>query len=654
MNNAQNGLDARKIAGFLETTALVLLGFHFYIICYGIIPHAGVFAVVADRFYEVLGRTQILADESLVKCAVLLISLPISFFVVRSADRKVGWRWPLAFLVIGLALFFGADLLIPVADDKTLAWSYIVVTVVGYVLISGSTARLARAMKYSFGLKRFQSDTNGFKQEERLITTPYSLNFPAKYLHNGRNRKSNINIINPRRGVLIMGSPGSGKSLFVIEPIIEQLIRKGMAMFVFDFKYPTLSNFTYRCFLQNIDKYPASTRFCSINFTDLSCTHRCNLIDPATLQHKSDALGISKTIMLSINKSWTHKEGEFFMESSINFLAALIWFLKQYKQGIYCTLPHVIELSKAPYDEVFTILNAEPSTRGLVVAFKEAFLNKTTEMLDGQIASARIPLARLDSPDFYYVLSGNDLTLEINDPVAPVVLCLGGDSTRQDALAPVLSLYIDRLNRLINRPDRRPTGVVIDEFATVRATSVLNIIATGRSNNIVPILAVQDLSQLKSKYSHDEAEQIMNTAGNLICGQVMGETAKWVSDRFAANMQLKTTISVNSSDESISKTEQSVDAVTPATLANLSSGEFVGLIADDPKQKIELKGFHASFTKTPSGSQKQQALPMVQEVTKKTIEDNFNVICEAVAVLIKDEMKRILSDPALRQYVVKR
>jgi type IV secretory pathway TraG/TraD family ATPase VirD4 len=342
------------------------------------------------------------------------------------------------------------------------------------------------------------------------------------------------------------------------------------------------------------------------------------------------------------------------MESSINFLAALIWFLKQYKQGIYCTLPHVIELSKAPYDEVFTILNAEPSTRGLVVAFKEAFLNKTTEMLDGQIASARIPLARLDSPDFYYVLSGNDLTLEINDPVAPVVLCLGGDSTRQDALAPVLSLYIDRLNRLINRPDRRPTGVVIDEFATVRATSVLNIIATGRSNNIVPILAVQDLSQLKSKYSHDEAEQIMNTAGNLICGQVMGETAKWVSDRFAANMQLKTTISVNSSDESISKTEQSVDAVTPATLANLSSGEFVGLIADDPKQKIELKGFHASFTKTPSGSQKQQALPMVQEVTKKTIEDNFNVICEAVAVLIKDEMKRILSDPALRQYVVKR
>ncbi len=206
-----------------------------------------------------------------------------------------------------------------------------------------------------------------------------------------------------------------------------------------------------------------------------------------------------------------------------------------------------IELSKTSYEALFTLLNTESETRGLIGPFKEAFLNKTMEMLDGQVASARIPLGRLDSPDFYYVLSGNDLKLAINDPKAPIVLCLGGDPQRQEALAPVLSLYIDRLNRSINQPNRHPCAQVLDEFATVRATSVLTTIATGRSNDIIPILAVQDLTQLTQQYSRDEAHQIMNTAGNLICGQVSGDTANQVSKRFHAECYLKTTVTVNSS-----------------------------------------------------------------------------------------------------------
>ena len=331
-----------------------------------------------------------------------------------------------------------------------------------------------------------------------------------------------MNLINPRRGVLVMGSPGSGKSWFVVEPAIEQLVQKGVALFVFDFKFPTLSAFTYNSYRRHRGQYPAGTRFYCINFSDLPHSHRCNLIDPTTLEHNNDAMAISRTILLSINKIWIGRQGEFFVESPINFIAALIWFLKVYKDGMYCTLPHVIELSKTPYEELFTLLNAEPATRGFIGPFKDAYLNKTMEMLDGQIASARIPLMRLDSPDIYYVLSGNDLSLEINDPTAPAILCLGSDSRRHEALTPVMSLYIDRLNRQINRPGRYPVAVVVDEFATVRAISLLDTIATGRSNDIMPILVIQDLSQLRQRYSHDEADQILNTAGNLICGRGRG------------------------------------------------------------------------------------------------------------------------------------
>lgn len=656
INVQNNNMEARKIAGYFTSASVLLVLVHYYAICYGVFRPEGSLIIrnIADRLYLVAERLPFIADDLKSKGLALLLLMIPSILLSRPADRKVGYTWPLIILGVGLYLYFSTVSLTPVNTEPSLAWRYTVITSIGYVMTVGAGARLSLALRYAFHRKRFRHDTSGFKQEERLITTEYSLNFPARYEYNGRMRKSYINIVNPRRGVLIMGSPGSGKTWFVIEPAIEQLTRKGRALFVYDYKFPALTDFTYNSFLRHSDKYPPSTHFYCINFTDLSRSHRCNVIDPATLQQINDALGISRTILLSMNRNWLSKQGEFFVESPINFLATLIWFLKVYKAGAFCTLPHVIELSKTPYDELFTILNVEPSTRGLVGPFKEAYLNKTMEMLDGQIASARIPLARLDSPDFYYVLSGNDLKLDINDPEAPAILCLGGDSARQESLAPVMSLYIDRLNRRINQPNRYPTALVLDEFATVRATSVLNTIATGRSNNIVPILAVQDLSQLTLQYSHDEAHQIMNTAGNLICGQIAGETARWVSERFHANAYLKTTVSVNSSDISTSKTEQAAETISPATLANLSSGEFVGVVADDPKVKLELKGFHSTFVKRPDRQPEKEPLPVVAQVDARTIEENYKRLSNEVEDLVKQEMKRILGDPELRKFIVKR
>jgi hypothetical protein len=653
---AQGQWDGSKMVSYFTTASFILLLGHIYYECYDAFAQQGQIGEILGRIQNAAAGLHFVADDTICKLCTLLVLLPSCLPLGRPSDRKVGYKVPLIFLGAGLLIYFSTADLTPVNGDRISAYCYIAITGLGYLIIVGAASRLSASIRYAFSTKRFQDNASGFRQEKQLITTGYSLNFRAKYGYNGRNLKSYINIVNPRRGVLIMGFPGCGKSWFIIEPVIEQLTQKGLALFVYDFKFPTLSEFTYNCFLKQKDKYPPTTRFYCINFTDLSRSYRCNIIDPKTLEYKNDAVAISRTIMLSMNRTWHSKQGDFFIESPINFLAALIWFLRVYKNGIYCTLPHVIELSKISYDELFTILNAEPSTRGLIVAFKDAFLNKTTEMLDGQIASARIPLGRLDSPDFYYVLSGNDVSLDINDPIEPAVLCLGGDSAKQDALAPVMSLYIDRLNKRINQPYRRPTGMVLDEFATVRATSVLSTIATGRSNNIVTVLAVQDLSQLKSLYTHDEAAQVMNTAGNLICGQIAGETARWVSERFHANVRLKTTISVNSSDTSTSKTEQSVEAVTPATLANLSSGEFVGVLSDDPDVKLELKGFHSTIVKDTSNKPAPalSPLPIIAEVDNAMLDANYCRIGKDVADLVQEEMKRILGDPSLRKFIVKR
>ena len=649
--NRESSKDKTGSLGYL---GILLLAIHFFVVCYDAFRPEGKPGEILSRLQGMLLNIPFLADDNSTKTLVLLITVIATFVSVGPSRQKIGYTAPLILSLFGLFMYFSTVDLLPVDADRLAADCYLGITVLGYLIIVAAVGRLISATRYAFAAKYFLPETSGFKQEEQLITTSRSVHLEARYSYNGRLHNSYVNIINPRRGVLVMGSPGSGKSWFIIEPVIDQLVQKGMALFVFDFKFPTLSQVTYDSFCRHVDRYPANTRFYCINFSDLPHSHRCNLLDPATLQLSNDAMAISRTILLSINKTWIGEQGKFFVESPISFLAALIWYLRVYKDGVYCTLPHVIELSKIPYEELFTLLNAEPATTGMIGPFKVSYLNETMEMLDGQIASARIPLMRLDSPDTYYVLSGNDLSLEINDPAAPAILCLGSDSRRHEALAPVMSLYIDRLNRHINRPGRHPAAIVIDEFATVRAISVLDTIATGRSNDITPIVVIQDLSQLRQRYSHDEADQILNTAGNLICGQLAGDSARWVAERFRAYLNLKTTIAVNDTNVSTSKTEQIVEPVTPGLLANLSSGEFVGMVADDPDKKLELKGFHASIVKHTPLRDAAAALPLVRLVDKNAIQENYKLIGQQIADLVKEEMKRILGDPGLKKFVVKR
>jgi len=656
MQTGENQQGLKKIIDMTRMIAIVILLLHFYFFCYAAFKTWNLTSRISDQLLKNISHTGLFSYFEKTKLIALGFLLLSALGVRGRKSEKATLAKSIAVLIAGLVIYFITRTTLQI-DGFSIAGRtiiYITFTTTGFILALTGAGLITRVIKNKLGNDIFNSANESFPQEERLLSNEYSLNLPAVYTFKGKQRKSWINFINPFRGILIMGSPGSGKTYFIIENFLRQLVAKKMALFVFDHKYPELTNFTYNLFEKHKKDYPPNTKFCTINFDDLSRSNRCNPIHPATLQNLTSAIDAARSLLLSMNRTWVNKQGDFFIESPINLLAAVIWFLRKHEDGRYCTLPHAIELLHIDLDKLLTILQTEKEIVTLVNPFVQLYKADDMETLGNQVASVKIPLGRISTPEFYYVLSGNDFSLGINDPEHPKIFCLGNNSQQQDALAPILSLFVDRLNKIINQPNKYPCAQVCDEFASIRAASIMRTIATGRSNKIITAIAVQDYSQLKLLYSKEEAEIIFNITGNIISGQVSGETAKLLSERFAKIFQDRESMSINSSDTSISKSKQLELSVPASTISSLSSGEFVGLMADNPNEQIKLKAFYSSLEAVTNIVKKVEPPFIINSNYVDTLSSTFQSIKKDVSDITNSVFERVINDPQSHNLIVKK
>ncbi len=645
----ENEQGLRKIVDLTRLASIFILLLHFYYYCYAAFKQWEFRSAITDRLMTNIMHTGLFSSQytsKFIAIGLLIISL---LGAQGKKDEKINWKAVATFLLIGFMLFFSSGILFRLKfSPENIAIVYMVVTGLGFLLILAGGNLLSRLIRLNLSNDVFNSLNETFPQEERLLTNEYAINLPARYNLKGRIRKSWINIINPFRGLLVIGSPGAGKSWFVIQHVIKQHIEKGFAMFVYDFKYDDLSKIVYNWLQQNKHNYPVKPSFYIINFDNLSISHRCNPLDPNTMNDITDATESARTILLGLNREWINKQGDFFVESPINFVTAIIWFLKKYADGKYCTLPHVIELMQAQYDELFPVLNTQPEIEVLVNPFITAYQNDAMEQLEGQVASAKIGMARLASPQLYWVLSGNDFTLDINNPKHPKIVCVGNNPEKQQIYGAVLSLYISRLIRQVNRKGMLKCSLVFDEFPTIYFNNMDSLIATARSNKVATTLAMQDFSQLKKDYGKEQADVIVNITGNIISGQVMGETSKLLSERFGKIMQDRQSVSVNRLDTSISHSKQLDSAIPASKIAALSSGEFVGLVADNPDEKIKLKMFHSEIIndsdKLNEEMKRYKDIPVVSNVSQQQVLDNYYQVKMDVKRLVDEEVERLKKD----------
>ncbi|MCC4229063.1 conjugal transfer protein MobC [Zunongwangia profunda] len=660
MHTGENEQALRKILDMTRLISITILIIHFYYYCYSAFEIWEWQSTFSDRILSNIYKTGLFSSFHKSKL-VALGFLGISLLGAKGKkNEKLNHRTAFAYLITGLLIYFISYLCMKLNTPViTTAILYMTLTGIGFLLVLTGGTLLSRIIRDKINNKDiFNKENETFPQEERLLKNEYSINLPAQYQLKDKQRKSWVNIINPFRAIMVLGTPGSGKSYFVIRHVITQHIRKGFTMFVYDFKFDDLSKIAYNTWLKNQHRYAKPPAFYVINFDDLTRSHRCNPLEPSAMTDITDAAESARTILMGLNREWFKRQGDFFVESPINFLTAIIWYLKKYKDGEFCTLPHVIELMQVDYDSLFTLLRTEKEIEVLINPFVNAYLNDVMEQLEGQIASAKVAMARLSSPQLYYVLSGNDFNLDINNPDDPKIVCMGNNPQKIQIYGAVLSLYVNRLIKLVNKKGKLKSSLIFDEFPTIYLNNMDSLIATARSNKVSTCLGIQDFSQLRKDYGREQADVIMNIIGNIVSGQVTGDTAKQLSERFGKIMQDRESYSINSGDTSISRSKQLEVAIPPSKISGLSSGEFVGMVADNPDCKIDLKAFHCEIINDHDSlkreEQNYQDIEVIRKLDSGMVQRNYFQIKQDIQDIIQSEMERLLNDPGLSHLVVKK
>lgn len=682
--------------------AIGLLLLHCLWFCHELIYSAIWIRNYLNSFLSTLNtRLGLFANPFISKSFVLVLLFLYSIGSKGKIDPSIGRHQVLRYSATGLLLFIGSipllyakALVAPVAIDVL----YVGMTIAGTMQLIKGGQYLSRILFTRSPNDIFNDSNEEFPQNETLVQNEFSIHFQTLYAYKGQWRRGLINIINPFRSVIVLGLQGSGKTFAVLIQAIWQSLYKGYVAYVYDFKFPDLTLETYNAYRKTIAENtyawtpadqlaerkrrgdPLIPKFYVLNFDDIEFSHRCNPIDADGMTDVMDAYEAAQTVMLNLNRTWAQKQGEFFPESAINFLTSVLWYLRtaclKYRSlldaeagkpadqqnadllAIYarlancCTFPHTLEFINRRYEETFALMEQYPEVEIYVRPFIDARDGGAMEQLEGQISSVRIPMARLSSPTLYWVMTGSDFSLDINNPDDPKILCTGNNPERTAIYGTAFSLYTARLMKMVNRKGRLKSALFWDELPTMFLKGLDMLIATARSNRVATWLGIQDFEQLTRDYGEKEAKVIMNLGANVFSGTVVYETAEKLSRRFGKTNQAKESITYSKNDTTINVSQQLTEMIPAAKISRLKQGEFVGQFVDNFGEEFDLKTFKSFIGVETEQLKKTHQLPPMLDLDG-LLRDVYNVDAADLtpamrqafkSQLLQDNYKRVKED----------
>lgn len=497
-------------------------------------------------------------------------------------------------IIIGLGMILGSLALVNNAGNNSLPKVlpglnlfqiiYALLSLVGAIITQVGADNISKYMQLKMGKDRWNVEEESFDQNEELVETDTSVNIPYIFRHNKKNNNGWINV-NPFRGTIVIGVPGSGKSFGVINPAIRQMITKGFCLCIYDFKFPDLGQIAYYHYLlkkrQDPDNYKHN--FHVININDVEKSRRVNPFKKEYISTLAEAQEMAESMVSSLQKGGSGGGGgseQFFTQSAINFLSSCIYFFATYENGKYSDLPHIMAFMNRSYKEIFDTLFTHEELESLLSPFKTAYDNKAFDQLEGQIGTIKIFLSRLATKESFWVFSGDEVELKITDKENPSIMILASDPGTQDINSALYSSVLNRTLRLINSKNNLPGGIVADEFPTIYIHKIDNVVATARSNKVAVLLGLQELPQLRQFYKKEIADTISAIVGNILSGAARDKnTLDWLEKMFGKIKQKTFSQSISQQGTTTSINEKMDNMIPAGKIAALKTGEMVGMIA---------------------------------------------------------------------------
>ena len=517
-----------------------------------------------------------------------------------------------------------------------------ITTIIATILISGSLVYVHLFILPSLGIilfirLLFKTKSKRFK---RVFVKKKSNNI---YL---RTKKGTLKIANIFRGVMITGGAGSGKSVSIFYPLISQLIKKDFSGILYDFKSPELSEFANSIFSEkNI------TKFHFLDFKNINHSVRVNPLSPKYLTKQSIASELATTLINNLLPE-SIKSKDYWTRSCISVVAGSIWYLKKNHPRM-STLPHLIAIIISfPSALLIEKLSSDRETAGMIASLKEAHEMKAEKQIAGVVGTLKNAIAQLNLPEIFYLLSEEDVDLDLNNINDPKFLAIGNDSSLSSTYAPVISLIISVCVNVMNQPKKHKSAIILDEGPTLFIPNFEQIPATARSNKVATIFGLQDFSQLIDRYGNDKAQVFLSNLGNQFYGRTINQKSasminnlfgkhdvKYKSKSKSSGMsgEVLAGMDKNSRNKSSSESYQQRDKLSISEITNMSTGKFSGLIAEGNIDEFINVQFKAKKTTSKKFENKKNAndLKVFEKIyseveslmitTKKTREININL-----------------------------
>lgn len=567
-------------------------------------------------------------------------------------------------IMIGTLLIFGTQLFLDELFDpnayKPIPYLninqiiYAIISFLGVIILMVGTDNISKIIKSNLGKDKWNVEEESFDQNRELIETDYSINIPYRFYFKKKMNDGWLNI-NPFRGSLVIGTPGSGKSFSIINPAIRQLVQKGFALCIYDYKFPDLGKIAYYHYLQkkkNNKKYKHN--FVVINLNDVEKSKRLNPLKREYIQTLAQAQEMAESMVFSLQKGGGGGGGseQFFTQSAINFLSACIGFLANYDGGKFASLPHLLGMLNRSYEEIFNALFSNDELHSLLSTFKSSYENKAFDQLEGQVGTLKVYLSRLANKESYWVFSGDEVDLRISSQENPSIVILASDPNTQDINSALYSVALNRILKLVNSKGNLPSGVIADELPTIYIHKIDNLIATARSNKVAVMLGLQELPQFKQFYKREVADTITSIIGNIFSGSARDkQTLEWLEKVFGKVKQQSHSMSINNNQTTLSIQER-MDSLIPAgKISSQTTGEMVGIIARDESleaTEYTTSAFNGKITLNPTELSKEekgyQELPTYASFTDEEGKDrkheillmNFRKINREVELIMKE------------------